>query len=266
MLRIEAWEMLEAQPTSNAVERWTYSLQNEANMILRKLCLALGGDVNVCEDPAQAADYLRNVPADKFVEVIASRAYSGWSNFFGIAPGSDPRGRAALKMLVKLARKSKVWGQNVANAFTGYFSDRVASKADNYRENVVYTIRLVGDPPLVPLGMAPTVALALTGVQPQPIPDYFAISGEPITYFDDAIAPFVRPAIVGVIVQTGVLARYAKDAGLDDLANTFLQTMATALQKFSALKKQDYADLVVSAEFASHPTQGAEAIHLIVEV
>ena len=258
MPEIVVWEMVEARPTSNAVRRWERNLAAERDTIVIKLAKAFGCED--CNDFNSALEYIKTVPQEKFVEVLAKRAYAGWTKFFDVQPGDTPLGRAALKLMVKLARKHRVWGENTANAFANYFTDRVAAKVDNYRENVVYTIRLVGDPPEVPLGPAPALALALTGVEPVPVPGYYSV--EAVDYFEPAIAPFVRPAIVATVVQLGVMARYAKDAGLDTVAQQFLDSLAMALKKLSALRKPDYQELAVEAAFASHPQTGEPAIRI----
>jgi len=226
VLRIVGYEEPDYKPSPNAVSRWRDTLKLRRTDICEKLAMVFNIEVAEGQDPCQA---LANVSPEKFMEVIGSVAPARWAERFGITE-QDPRYNMVLKMTAKLARASTYWGKRISEAFTTYFVDRVDSSADKWAERVI-TIRFVGDPPYTRLGIAPLIAYYLTGmsVPDRLLPPHAEVQGQAGYYINPVVAEYVRPTIIAKIVRHGVYARYALDAGLDNLAQAFLQSLANDL-------------------------------------
>ena len=266
-LVVEGYELTNISTPDITADRWSASLQAERDRIIISLARALGYQGS---DVTEALNYLKNVDPDKFKTTIAGPASAGWAAFFGVEPNTgDKKAMASLKMQIKLAKAYKKWGERLSGAFdpqSGYWSDRVNSAKDYFSENLL-SLRFVGDPPSTPIGIAPLVALYLTGgyVRSDLIPSVFTVNGQPMYAYKPEIANFIRPMIVAMIVQYGILARYALDAGLDDVANNLLATLKTALDDLTALKADNIQSITWAIDVVNHETLG-QAIHIKVEV
>lgn len=253
--------------SETARDRWSQSLTAERDRIIIELAKALG---HTPTDVNDALNYLKNVDPQQFQNVIATPASKGWARFFGVQPGSgSPAEIAALKLQVKLAGAASKWGRRIGEAFDpqqGYFDARVAAARDIFGENAI-AVRFTGDPPNHPLGVAPWVALMLTGsyVPAQYVPPEFTVNGEVFPAYSHVVAPFIRPAIIAAIVQYGVYARYAYNAGLDDVGNSLLATMQSTLDAFTALKAPNVDTITWLVDKYSHPSLG-EVIRIQVTV
>ena len=265
---ITVYELPNLAPSQTAKARWSDSLKAESNRIILQLAKAFGytgTDVN------EALNYLRNMPAGKFQDVLAKPASEGWKEFFGATEDTaSPVNMSALKMHVKIARAYAKYGNKVADAFdpqNGYFYGRVDAGADYWASNTAYTYRFVGDPPETPLGPAPFVAILVTGGR---VPERlkapeFEVNGDVFNAFKPTTARFARPAIIATIVGYGVLARYAKDAGLGDLANAILGQMKTVLDDISAMKADNVQSITWTVDFYNHSSLG-EVVRIQVSV
>lgn len=263
----EVYELPTLAVTETAKGRWADSLQAERDRIILQLAKALG---YTGTDVAGAIAYLQSVDPAQFNQVIAGPAYEGWTSFFGIAPGNNPQGRAALKMQVKLAAAAGKWGGNTAAALdpaTGYFNDRVLAAKDRFAANAAISIRFIGDPPEQPLGAAPVLAYKVTGIEPPAnlVPAEFMVDPA-----ENVIAPalgrYVRGAMVSMIVEAGVIARYAKDAGLDAMATSVLNELAVNLTTLlnGLANPGAYSSITASAGFKTVTGLG-EVIYVRVE-